>query len=614
MTLRRYSLFIKVLFLLILYLAHGRPFIGAADYGYALLIAYLLLFGDLRDRFKPILVASGLTLLALSHFIPQLEISEQTRLLLNTNKQYIPPGHFLKDSEKYPFFLTADGYVQGYKDKRFVHTIDIDDGIRSLRGGWINRTDYNFYTQVSSYVRSELPFVVRYEIGRQLVGMTLTLEGLLLFERDGRFKIHDPALKNLQIKAEHVGSALVGFGGQWDDTGYNDLEIKLEKTLSYKLYDMARACSSLFSVCLLFFGLFSIHLTRDFGLQSILLSISSLSFWIYSSTILRLGIVAKGGADGIAHDGYAYQMLEKWAAGDWSGALMSPEHVFYYMPGMRYVRFAEMLLFGDSYILQVCLLLFVPVILYRFFSVFLTQNLSFALCVLSFAHMFDGIGLSAKLYSNSLMNLYGEGFAYALLFIAITLLAKSIQKIEGGIFAFFLLAICLSIRPNLGIFIAIVALTHLFTTTFSPQPLIWRFVMLFGFAPVLLIPIHNILGGELVLVSKASQISENLPLSLELYYQAICNLLGLTHNNDYGSRFTNHFQQFYPQYILAWGGGLWLSFKGQTPMIKTFALAVLAGISVHLFYLPVLRYIHPYLTIAIVLGLYQVPRFRVGSR
>jgi len=150
---------------------------------------------------------------------------------------------------------------------------------------------------------------------------------------------------------------------------------------------------------LLFFGFFFIRLTRDFGVQSVLLGLSTLSFWFNSSYLLRWGIFAKGGMDGIIHDGFPYQMLEKWSAGDWTGALMSPERVFYFMPGMRYVRFLETLLFGDAYILQVCLYLFMPIIFYRFFSVFLTQIVALILALLTFAHIFNGMGLSLKFVS-----------------------------------------------------------------------------------------------------------------------------------------------------------------------------------------------------------------------
>lgn len=611
---------VKTLFLLIVYMAHGRPFEGLPDYGYALLVAYLLLFGFVRERIKPILAIIGLVFLTLGHFIPQLAIPEQQRLLMDDKSHLIRPSQFLKDTSKYPYFLTADGYLQGHKDKRLVRTIDIDEGLLSLRSGWMNRPEYNFYPPMSPYIRHDLPFVVCYEITPQMVDMTLSVEGVFVLEMPAKqveiLAVPDHAQKLiLSLQEEHVGAVLYGFGGQWDESGFHNLKIKLEKTVTYKLYDVARWGSFFLGLGLLFFGLFSIRLIIDFGIQSLLLFLSAVSFWFDYPRIVRWGILAAGGSDGIIHGGFPYWMLEKWATGDWGGALMSPEQVFYFMPGMRYGRFAEMLLFGDAYILQVCLLIFVPVIFYRFFSVFLSRVASFLLTVMSFASLLNGMGLSLKMYTKSMTSLYGEGFAYALLFISLTLLAKSIQKVGWGMVAFFLLAISISIRPNLAVFVGIIGGIHLFTTTFSSLPfssLPWvsRFMMLCGLVPVILIPLHNILGGEFVLLTKASQIPENLPLSPSLYYQAICYLLGFNETFNRSGRFIVHFQHIYPQYVIAWLGCLFLSFKGQTPVVKTFALATFAGLSVHLFYLPDLRYLHPYLTVAIVLGLSQIPRFR----
>ena len=71
--------------------------------------------GLLRDQVKPIFVVLGLSFLTLGHFVPQLAIPEQERLLLDPQAHYIPPGEFLKHTSKYPYFMTADGYVQGHK-------------------------------------------------------------------------------------------------------------------------------------------------------------------------------------------------------------------------------------------------------------------------------------------------------------------------------------------------------------------------------------------------------------------------------------------------------------------------------------------------------------------
>lgn len=610
MSLGRYPVLIKALFFIAAYLFHGRPFEGVAGYGYALLTAYLLLFGTVRNPLQLRLVVLGCGLFTVAHFIPQLAIPEQQRILMDNQQNLISPGQFLKEASKYPFFLTADGYGQGYKDKRFVRSLDIDNGIFSLRSGWVNRPEYNFFAPVSPHIRHNLPFVVCYGIVPEMAGMALTVDGLLVFGKEGKFKIHNPAEKTLQIQDAHVGSTLWGFGGQWDDSGYNNLTMKLKKPFLYKAYDVLRFCSFFASLGLLFLGLFSIRPTVDFGIQSLLLLFSSLSFWLYFPEVFRWGIFARGGMDGIIHDGFPYHMLEKWAGGNWAAALMSPESVFYFMPGMRYVRFAEMLLFGDAYIFQVCLILFVPVIFYRFFSVFLSRFLSTFLVFLSFFYFLDGMGLSLKMYIRSMLNLYGEGVAYALLLIALTMLAKSIQKVGWGAVAFFLMSISLSIRPNLAIFMGILGAIHLFTPTFSP--LLWpsRFAMLFGLTPVLLIPLHNILGGEFVLLTKASQIPENLPLTPNMYYQALSHLLGFNETEAYTTRFISHFQQFYPQYALAWLGCFWLSFKGQTAVARSISLATFAGLSLHFFYLPDIRYLHPYLTIFLVLGLSQVPRLR----
>lgn len=611
MNLSGQSVIVKILFLLCIYIAHGRPFVGLPDYAFALLTAYLLLFGIVRKRVKLTFVLMGLFFLILNHWVPQLEISEQESFLLDTKAAPATPNQFLVDTSKYPSFLTADGYLQGYKDRRVVRNIDIDKGVLSLRSGFINLPKYNFYLPLNSLQRENIPYGVSYKIVPEMVGMTLALEGLLFFIRDGQIKIHDKAIKTLVVQKEHVGSRIQGFGGQWEDKGYNNLKIKLEKTPLYKFYDSTRILCLFLGLVALFFGLFFLTPTPDFARQSLLFGFSTVSFWVHFPNIFRWGILAKGGGDGIIHGGFPYVMLEKWAIGDWGGALMSPERVFYFMPGMRYVRFLEMLLFGDAYIFQVCLIIFAPIIFYRFFCAFLTQQTALILSFLAFAHLFNGIGLSYKLYLNSMINLYGEGISYALLFISLTLLAKTIYKTGWGFLAFFLSAISISIRPNLAVFMGVIAVFHLLTKTFTPLGWRSRFIMLLGLVPVLLIPLHNILGGEFVLLTKASQIPENLPLSPSLYYQAITYILGLNDSFQEMGRFLIHVRGFYPQYILAWAGLFWLALKGNTTGVRVIALAAFAGLSLHFFYLPNIRYIHPYLTIAIILSLSQIPRLSV---
>src|SRR5262249_25045928 len=56
------------------------------------------------------------------------------------------------------------------------------------------------------------------------------------------------------------------------------------------------------------------------------------------------------GDDGLVYDGYARMMLRQLVAGDVAGALRGVEPVFYFTPGLRYLRVAEHLIFGESYL------------------------------------------------------------------------------------------------------------------------------------------------------------------------------------------------------------------------------------------------------------------------
>lgn len=602
----------KILFLFIVYIFHGRPFVGLADYAFALLVAYLLLFGKVRDRFKPTWIIAGIAFMTLTHFVPQLSIPEHQRLLIDRKAHITQPEHFLENLKDYPFSLTADGYIQGNHDKRFVNSIDIDQGVLSLRTGWINRPEFNFH-KVGDNTRADMPFVVCYTIIPSMIGMKLTLEGRVFFEQEGNFIPLDSSQTTLKILPNHIGQKLCGFGGRWDGIKEHALRVALEKTPKYKFYDTLRILSTLMGLVLLFWGFFVIAPTYELFVQSGLLGLSALSFWFYFPKVSRWGILAKGGTDGIIHDGFPYWMLEKWVSGDWQAALTSPERIFYFMPGMRYIRFIEMLLFGDAYILQVCLVIFIPLIFYRFFCVFLIRKVSIVIVSVMFFYLLNGIGLSYKFYLKSLLELYGEGFAYALLFISLTLLSKSIKQVGRGIFAFFLFSICLSIRPNMGIFVGILCIIHLFTTTFSSLSWKYRFVMLFGLVPSVLIPIHNFVGGEFVLITKAAQISENLSLTPIHYFQGICHMFGLIDGCEYTGRLLKHFEKIYPQYVLAWLGCIWLIVKTQVAIVRSLALACFGGLSVHFFFVPDLRYLLPYLTTVIILALSQYPRFRALS-
>jgi len=87
-----------------------------------------------------------------------------------------------------------------------------------------------------------------------------------------------------------------------------------------------------------------------------------------------------GGDDGLFYDGVGRVILQKLLAGDFYGALEGGENVFYYGgPGLRYFRALEHVVFGESYLGYLSLVLLFPFLAYALFRRFLPEPWPLAL-------------------------------------------------------------------------------------------------------------------------------------------------------------------------------------------------------------------------------------------
>src|SRR6185295_1622636 len=102
------------------------------------------------------------------------------------------------------------------------------------------------------------------------------------------------------------------------------------------------------------------------------------------------------GDDGLVYDGYARVMLRQFAAGDIAGALEGSEPVFYFTPGLRYLRAAEYLIFGESYLGYLSLMLLLPFLVFALFRRFLPLRWALAL-TLVFAAVPVGVVFGSSL-------------------------------------------------------------------------------------------------------------------------------------------------------------------------------------------------------------------------
>jgi hypothetical protein len=333
-------------------------------------------------------------------------------------------------------------------------------------------------------------------------------------------------------------------------------------------------------------------------------------FLIYYKKFLWEDIFSVGGNDGIIHGGYPYAMLEDLVKGDWLTALQSPEATFYYMPGMRYVRFLEMLVFGDSYPLQLTVLLFTPILYFRFLKELLPAKYAFIICIVMFTSILKFMGMSYAIHKNSFLSLYGEGFAYSCLIGGLVLLLKGITSRLTGIGCFSLFAITASIRPNLLIFFACLSAIYFFCSTFSNEPKKRKFIDLLGMALLVLIPLHNIcFGHKWVLITSASGIPENLPLTLKMYLDGLLSLGGLIGPFEFKQNFINHFNYRGISVLVFMITNAAIALKqGVRNKVGALALTCMCGLSVHLFYMASIRYTQPCLFISVSLVFWAIAK------
>ncbi len=89
-----------------------------------------------------------------------------------------------------------------------------------------------------------------------------------------------------------------------------------------------------------------------------------------------------GGDDGLFYDGVGRVILQKLLTGDVAGFLQGGENVFYYGgPGLRYFRALEHIVFGESYLGYLTLVLLLPFLTYCLFRRFLPNEWSLACAI-----------------------------------------------------------------------------------------------------------------------------------------------------------------------------------------------------------------------------------------
>lgn len=450
--------------------------------------------------------------------------------------------HYARPDRVYAF--SFDGIYDKPVYSRRVTGIDFSDPLW-LRLGFINEDAYNYYTLPGDIGRGErprgvrrliqpwrvaMPFFVMYSFPQAFSGSELCWTGTVLWEQaPERFAaLSHAGMACRSIAPADTNKRIFGLSIAPD----KPLAMTLEPTAKIRALQLVEPALALV-VAIALLGLLVRWQPRALVFPMTLVGLSAVVLALNDASFLGGVRPFDGGNDGLVYDGWSRKMVQLLLAGDVVGALKGIEPVFHFTPGSRYLRALEHLVFGESYLGYVSLLLLLPFVVFALFRRFLSVRLA-----LAFALVFVAVPLGNLFGSTYLdyVRYASQGFgdaAAAVLFLAglVVLIGCTPRGPDSrflpALGAGFLFALALFVRPNFAVGAAVLlggaGLAALW------QGRIGRVAGLcIGFLPVFGMTLHNwYYGGVFVLFSGHFALAEAMPAPPRAYAAAMWELLQL---------------------------------------------------------------------------------------
>ena len=523
-----FFMFSKTIIICFIPLSLGLPLNQPFEFFILLCILAFYFSCEMRQCSKYGVVGIGVICACLAHLVvPKLSIEEGHCLLIENNL-IVNENIILKSSLKdLPFAFSADAFFDKPRFSRIVSAINIHD-LPSARLGVLNETRFDFYHLPNPFVREALPFLLVYQFPKEAVGMNLTWKGVGWFPlASGEVtRIEEKLLKTTPISSDWVDQPVYFFGGdlyQGTFPGVNTLKIHLNFNSVYTLYDILKKTLLVCSTFLIFFGFFSPISFRRllWGIGLVGGQVICLLFCYprFLTTIFPLA----SGDDGLTYVSMARQMTKNLFHHEWVEAFKGCESIFYYMPGLRYIRTFEMIIFGDmpyGYALFFCAL---PFIFWCFFSKLWGRHVAFWLYIFFMIPTINPrVCLSNFSFLEYMVKGFGETIAYSLLIAGMGCWITSVNNWKpshpwsGG----FLLFLAIAHRPNLALVVVFFTICMLISRYQEKdfKNAIW---MVLGISCTTSIPLHNIFYGRAFIpLTLAASIPENLPVPPSMYIAA----------------------------------------------------------------------------------------------
>ena len=418
------------------------------------------------------------------------------------------------------YAFSADGIFHRSDLSRAVNRLDVSDPVR-LRLGFTNELAYNWYGgdaargDLERAVRDRrfwmgldrwhltMPWFEMVRLPQAYVGSHLCWRGEVLWESDnGRFdRVPHAGEACRAVTAADVGRRIFGVA-----VAPESLTMRLQPPAMLRLQRMVPPLLAAAGVVALLLLVVRVRMRR-LAVPALLLALALVVIAIDDAAFIGGLRPFDGGDDGLFYDGLGRAILQAALAGDWAEALKGGEAVFYYGgPGLRYARALEHLVFGETALGYLTLVLVLPFAVWMVLRRFLDPLWALALTLI-----FVAVPVGT-LFGTSFVNYAqwaGRGFADPAAYIfficgLVPVLGASaappprfLPALGGG----FLMALAIFMKPIVAPACAVLLAGAGLAALHQRQWLRLAGLCL-GFAPVFLITLHNwVFGGVFVLFS-----------------------------------------------------------------------------------------------------------------
>ena len=416
------------------------------------------------------------------------------------------------------YAFAADGALDHPAYSRRVTTIDFDNPVW-LRLGFVNDQSLNFVGRPGELERASrdrrslaifgrwrvlLPWFVMVRFPAEFTGSRLCWRGEVLWEgANEQFRRLDNADWGCrELTPDDIGRRIFGVAIERDAP----LAVSLDPPFGVKAKRVLNASASLIGVIGILL-LLARWRPRRIVTPLLVISAALATVVLIDATFIGGFRPLDGGDDGLIFSGFARISLEALTRGDVMGALRGGEDVYGFTAGMRYFRAIEYLVFGDSFLGYLSVMLVLPLIVFAAGRRFLGTDWAIAFTLLfvltplgalfgtSYLHY---VVWSARGFADPLA---AAAFLSGLVLLAGPAGARFDARVAPAFWGAMLIAFAVVLRPNL-VLGAAVLLGGLGIAALWLRQFPRLIALCLGFTPVFFPLWHNwYFGGRFVLFS-----------------------------------------------------------------------------------------------------------------